>query len=267
LRQTCRGAHVLLVEDNPINQQVARALLEHAGVTAETAEDGQRAIELATSRPYDLILMDMQMPVMDGLEATREIRQRLGRSIPIIAMTANAFGDDREACLQAGMNDHVAKPVNPEQLYATLLRWLHLANDEPGPISGSAAAIPKYKPESILATKLTHIPGFDAELALHNVGPALLEQILQTFVDTYRHGEPRLLRIGVAGTPAEWSATCHSLRGACVSVGAVGLEQQLRVLDTLVRESSDAAALIADAQHVHAALLTLVRQLSEAFWQ
>jgi CheY-like chemotaxis protein len=90
----------------------------------EQAENGAIALELATQQSWDLILMDMQMPVMDGLVAARTIRERGDTRVPIIAMTANAFAEDRAACLEAGMNDHIAKPVNPAALYAILMRWL-----------------------------------------------------------------------------------------------------------------------------------------------
>ncbi|MBL8489869.1 MAG: response regulator, partial [Rhodocyclaceae bacterium] len=116
---------ILLVEDDPINREVTLGLLEDAGLTADTAEDGIEALAMVEAKAYDLILMDMQMPRMDGLEATRLIRKmHYGERLPILAMTANAFEEDRERCLKAGMNDHVAKPVDPEQFFATLLRWL-----------------------------------------------------------------------------------------------------------------------------------------------
>ncbi len=119
------GRSILLVEDDPINREVTLGLLEDAGLTADTAEDGIEALAMVEAKAYDLILMDMQMPRMDGLEATRLIRKmHYGERLPIVAMTANAFEEDRERCLKAGMNDHVAKPVDPEQFFATLLRWL-----------------------------------------------------------------------------------------------------------------------------------------------
>ncbi len=120
------GQRVLLAEDNPVNQEVACELLRSMGLVVVIADNGVLAVELARSQAFDLILMDVQMPVMDGLTAARAIRG-MGQSTPIIAMTANAFAEDRAACLAAGMNDHMGKPVDPELLYATVARWLSTA--------------------------------------------------------------------------------------------------------------------------------------------
>ena len=125
LKARFAGARILLVEDEPVNQEVSQGLLEEAGLRVDLAEDGAVAVELAQCTRYDLILMDMQMPRMNGLEATRLVRRLPGCAhLPILAMTANAFNEDRQLCLDAGMNDHIGKPVVPERLYGTLLKWL-----------------------------------------------------------------------------------------------------------------------------------------------
>ena len=131
IRQHHGGRTVLVVEDEPVNCEVARCLLEEAGLQVQTAGDGRQAIDMATARPYAAILMDMQMPVVDGLEATRRIRALAGHAdTPIIAMTANVFADDRALCLDAGMSDFLAKPIQPAQLFSSLLRWLDAQPDQ-----------------------------------------------------------------------------------------------------------------------------------------
>ena len=128
LRNAYSGTRILLAEDEPVSQEISRGLLEYAELAVDVAEDGQLALELARRNSYALILMDMQMPVINGIEATRAIRNdSLNTATPILAMTANAFDEDRQVCLAAGMNDHIAKPVDPDRLYETLLKWLELA--------------------------------------------------------------------------------------------------------------------------------------------
>jgi len=126
-----RGARVLLVEDNEINQEVALGQLEDAEVDVDVADNGEIAVNMVRSKDYDIVLMDMQMPVMDGIEATRIIRadSRFDQ-LPIVAMTANAMAADRDRCLEAGMNDHIAKPIDPDQLFGVLGRWIEQSQTE-----------------------------------------------------------------------------------------------------------------------------------------
>ena len=126
LRSKHYGKRILMAEDEPINQEITRGLLEDVGLTVEIAQNGAEALKKAQENRYDLILMDMQMPVLSGVDATLGIRKLPSYSqVPIVAMTANAFTEDRDKCLKAGMNDFVTKPTDPVMLFKTVYRWLN----------------------------------------------------------------------------------------------------------------------------------------------
>lgn len=128
---TLRGAIVLMVEDNPVNQELARELLESNGIIVETADNGREAIELLASQDFDGVLMDCQMPVMDGYTTTRKLRQQQRfKNLPIIAMTASAMKGGKQKVLAAGMNDHIARPVNVNQMFITMAKWIKPGNKE-----------------------------------------------------------------------------------------------------------------------------------------
>jgi signal transduction histidine kinase/DNA-binding response OmpR family regulator/HPt (histidine-containing phosphotransfer) domain-containing protein len=266
LRQRHAGQRILLAEDNPINQDVATAMLEMVGLVVEVAADGEQAIDMALSSRYDLILMDLQMPGMDGLQATQAIRERAGsRMIPIVAMTANAFGDDRAACLAAGMNDHLAKPVHVEQLCTTLLKWLPSPTLEPAASDADVmrSSRPQITDEGPLLDRLAGIVGIDATQALALVGGNLsaLGRVLRRFTESYRDGVRSLARAVGAGDTAAARAASHSLRGACAAIGATALTTQIQALEAGMRRKSDRAVLGAEAQRLEKELQDLVERL------
>ncbi|MDE2370110.1 MAG: response regulator [Burkholderiales bacterium] len=245
LRRRHAGQRVLLAEDNPINQEVARELLRGAGLEVDLAADGIEAVARAFERDYDLVLMDLQMPGKDGLTAAREIRARL--PLPIIAVTANVLGDDRNAATAAGMNDHLAKPVDPALLYATLLRWLPVP-----PVS----ATPR-------PPRLDAIAGLDLALALQHVGGRMssLLPVLRTFAGHYGAAGQRLVDADGA-LVADWRARCHALRGACTTIGANLIALRTRALEDDTAASP--AALAAAARRLQDELDTLVADLGAA---
>ena len=232
LQERHRGAHLLLAEDNLINQEVASELLTSAGFVVDIANDGAEALARVAAHRYALVLMDMQMPEIDGLEATRRLRAA-GHVMPIVAMTANAFGDDRRACLEAGMNDHIAKPVDPEVLYATLSRWLTTAATLPGTHAPAPAPIDARRAAPAGKAALVSIQGLDVDQGLRVcAGDAgIYLRVLRRFAKSYAKGmaeidsalsEPTLDGLGRAG---------HSLRGASASIGAFEVERLARRLE------------------------------------
>ncbi|MBW7903321.1 MAG: response regulator [Rhodocyclaceae bacterium] len=254
------GARILVVEDNPINQEVARDLLREAGLAVDLAGDGAQAVAMATATAYDAILMDMQMPVMDGIEATRRIRALPERArTPILAMTANAFAEDRRRCLEAGMDDFITKPFDPEGLFATVLRWL------PGGAGPAAEAAAGTGDERLLSG-LAGVPGLDVDAGMRSVlgragrYVALLRRFLQL------HGEDgaRLRQLLAAPDVAEARLRAHTLKGVAATVGAVGVQAAAEALEAALRTGAPAAAALAALERDLSALSGALRAILPA---
>ena len=264
LRRHHAGQRVLVVEDNPISLEVVDELLGAVGLAVETAGDGIEAVDLVCERHYDLVLMDVQMPRMDGLTATREIRARGHRKVPIVALTANAFEEDRTACLAAGMTDHVAKPIDPEMLYDTLLCWLPPSGDEPLPELTTMP--PRTAPALAPAVTPRVIEGLDLAQAMHHVGgnPATVERLLRHFVSLQARGEWDFPDGHPSDRVARWRATCHSVRTVCGTIGAESVRRQVVAFEESLKQPTDPQDLERQARVVQASLRQCAERIAAA---
>ena len=269
------GASILLVEDNPVNQQVALELLEGAGASVTVADNGRMALDVIEATPglppFDLVLMDLQMPEMDGFTAARELRKNaLYNSMPIVAMTAHAMADDRQKCLDAGMNDHISKPIEVNKFFTTLGRWVRPA------ASGHRLHLKKATQTEGAAMQLTpaasvregalYLPELDTEKALSRLGnnERLYIKLLRQFLMHYDNSETQFYEALDHGDTTTAQRVAHTLKGLAASIGATTLASEAAYLEASLG-ASDLSVTRTLAKDCFASLTVVQATLREAF--
>ncbi|MBU1564550.1 MAG: response regulator [Proteobacteria bacterium] len=227
-------SHILLVDDNLINQEVGKEFLLDVGMEVTIASNGQECLEALDRSSYDMVLMDIQMPVMDGLEATRRIRQNSKfKKLPIIAMTAHAMAGDKEKSLAAGMNDHITKPIDTAALHKVLRKWLR----------GKSPAPQRQKPRPAPAAistgifTLPHLPGIDQDEALMTLNnkPDLFVKMLYDFKKNFSSLPTQLRELSVAGKWPDIERVAHTIKGVSGYIGSFALMKAAEQLENALR--------------------------------
>jgi len=263
-----RGARILLAEDHPVNQNLTREILHQAGCSVDITEDGQATVDAVRKRGdlFDAILMDIQMPVMDGFEATRRIRNDLGRpELPIIAMTANVLGDERQRCLEAGMDDYVPKPIHIPNIYAALLRWIKPHQPQPATEdetavaangdAASADADDVYLPD--------RIPAIDIRSGLSRAmgNRALYAQLLAQFARGNETVGKEVAMAIARGDPEKARFLVHGLASTAGNIGAANLYAAACELEkALVKRGDDTGTLLPTFQDRLQQVLSGIRE-------
>ena len=251
-----RGAHILLVEDNDMNREFALEILGRAGIQVDVAGNGKEALEKIDCFHYDGVLMDCQMPVMDGFEATRKLRAD-GRfeKLPVIAMTANAMAGDRERCAAAGMDDHIAKPIDIDQMFVTLARWVK-------PRNGTGTVF--SKPEVPQTAPLPDVADLDIAKVMDRIGEDghLFRNMLRWFADGQARFAHDMRAAIAAGDFAVAQRLAHTLKGAAGDIGATRLGEAAKRLEAALQAPSTKApsALVDAVEALLAQQLTHIRQ-------
>ncbi|KFZ39130.1 histidine kinase [Shewanella mangrovi] len=231
-----RGKRILLVEDNQMNQEVASEFLKQAGMQLTIANNGQEALELLAQQPFDLVLMDCQMPVMDGYQATRELRkQPQFTDLPVVAMTANAMSGDRERCIEAGMNDHLAKPIEVSLLYQTLLHYL---GD-----SAAGDALELAPADVIHSHQMVNWPvcddiDVDRGLQLVQGSKRLYHRILERFAEGQRDVVAEITQALAADKLTDAQRLVHTLKGLAGNLASEGLSEDARNLEIALEQQA-----------------------------
>nr|CAD5916079.1 Hybrid signal transduction histidine kinase J [Planktothrix pseudagardhii] len=259
------NAKILLVEDNEINQDVAIGLLTDAGFVVDLAENGRIAVEKVQTGDYDIVLMDMQMPEMDGVEATAVIRKDARYdSLPIVAMTASVMQDDRDRCLEVGMNDHVAKPIEPEQLWKTLLKWIT-------PRSGrdqhpeQPTAMPLNSEDAIVIP--SDILGLDTSEGLRRVlgNKSLYLSMLRKFASGQKTVVDKISQALDTQDKTQAERLAHTLKGVAGNIGAFIIQEASASLETAIKQDCSRSEVDSLLATIRGPLETLINQLEMKF--
>lgn len=264
------GKKILVVEDQMINQQVIRELLERLALQVTLADNGRIALEKVQSQSFDLVLMDIQMPELDGMETTRQLRQLPGlQQLPVIAMTAHAFEEERQQCLASGMNDHLAKPVDPQLLQRALCRWLPADDsqaelpaeqvmavnqvEDADPLAESVQTpepaiseqllqqVEQQQAAELAAAELSTVDGFNLTEALERVcgEQELLIDLLKLFAQDLPQIRRRLNEFYLAQDWQHLQRECHSLKGVSANLAAYDLQRTAQDLELCLKERGD----------------------------
>mgnify|MGYP000873121363 CR=1 FL=1 len=242
-----RGSVVLLVEDNEFNQQVAAELLSELGFVVDIAEDGQKSLTMLAKRSYDVVLMDMQMPVMDGVTAAVEIRkQEALREMPIIAMTANVMAAEIQRCLEAGMNDHVAKPIDPDNLFAKLVKWI---KPKQGSLAREGAAVKASadlgEKAAVFAPAIRNVPddlpeiaGLNTALGLKRVmgKKAFYLDMLRKYIDNQSDAPMQIRQSLDVGDYPTAERLAHTAKGVSGNIGASNLQEMAAEVEKAIKD-------------------------------
>jgi len=253
------GASVLLVEDNKLNQEVAVGLLAEADVNVEIASNGKEALDMLDKHDYDAVLMDVQMPVMDGLTATRAIRkQKRFAKLPVLAMTANAMQQDYNACMASGMNDHIAKPIDPSDLFGKLLKWIQPKTD----VTDSTKTR-KTAPKPKVKASIPKIEGVDVELGMRRVLGKLPRYMtmLRTFVVNQQNAPVEIRDALDARDLATAEHLAHTSKGVAGNIGATELQTIAEGLETAIKEGSDQKTIEAQLANFEKALSAIIEHV------
>jgi two-component system sensor histidine kinase/response regulator len=255
-----KGARILLAEDNLLNQQIATEILEDEGFIVEIANNGEEAVNMANQSQYDVVLMDMQMPVMDGLEATKIIRQKFSNNdLPILAMTANASDADRDKCLEAGMDAHITKPIDPNLLFAGLAKWIKGKNSN----STNNEKVVTHSKDEI---KIPEIDGVDARLGLQVAAGkvSLYIKMLKTFSTDQINAVSDIKGALDLSDYLSAQRVAHTLKGTCGSIGATELQKIAGTIEDQCKDKIKIEEIIKNLEIVQPQLTLIIDSIKKA---